>query len=177
MSQPAKSRVFFLVLCLAFFLAILGTMDLHAATGTELRTHHRVSREATSSVSSVDPAVARLQALARGDARVHLDDSTGLATFVGLGPAATVLKVDGRTAEEQAVAFLRDYGLAFGIADVDAELELAEVGVTDSGTKLRFIQLHRGLRVVGGELRVYFGADGRLSAVDSGFKAGLDVET
>jgi hypothetical protein len=147
-------------------------MDLHAASGRQLAVKHR-------GTNTVDLAVERLEALARSDARIGVDDQTGLATFVGFGPQGFALEARqsrGQAAAERALDFLREFGEAFGIANADAELELADSISNEAGETLRFIQLHRGLRVVGGELRVYFDRDGNLSAVDSRFEAGLDVD-
>jgi len=123
------------------------------------------------------------------DAKVRVDKVSGLARFIRLEPKSKLgpLKPQVRTKSTRRIAdnsassslsFLREYGSAFGITNVDTELILTKTNHDKLGASHSiFKQKYQGLPVFAGELRTHFNANGELIAVNGNFLADIKVVT
>lgn len=123
--------------------------------------------------------IQKLQADASG-AQVSIDNRTGYATFVRL-PAGTQRSLavagvrSGPDSASRARAFMQAYGSAFGVDNPATQLRAAVLRRDSQGAEHAiFQQVHQGLPVFGGELRVHF-REGQLFAANGRFVAGLDI--
>jgi hypothetical protein len=120
-------------------------------------------------------AIDRLTRESGGGARVSLHRATGMARFVRLEPGS--LPVRGRDAGERAADFLRRHGAAFGIRDFDAELVADGRRIDRLGAEhVRYRQVHRGLPVFSGEIRLHFDRRGGLVATNGTFVPEIDID-
>lgn len=147
----------FAVVCLVFFGLLLGGQFIGA--------------------QEQSPNLTQLQQ----DAQEELEITMGVAgwpTFIR-GDMPVTQQDDSSTALERRVtAFLAKYGEAFGISDASSELALYQVE-TDSlaMTHLTFHQIHKGLPVFGGWVKVHLDASGQtMIAVSNGFVPGINLE-
>jgi Zn-dependent metalloprotease len=123
-----------------------------------------------------DPAaLARLAADSGGTARVSPHRATGTARFIRLQPGS--LPLSGASAEERARDFFQRHGGILGLRDARAELEPAGGGQDRFGfTHLGYRQVHRGVPVFAGTVRVHFDARGELTAVNGTFVPAIAVD-
>jgi len=122
-----------------------------------------------------EAALARLVQDAGGLARTSRHRATGVLRFVSVEPGR--LALSGATPAGRAADFLARYGAAFGIADPAAELEPTAARTDPQGhTHLSYAQVHRGLPVFAGVLRLHFDPLGRLIAVNGTVVPGIDVD-
>ena len=130
----------------------------------------------TAWASDVDPvALERLAQEAGADARVSAHPLTGGVRFLQV-PSGRVALL-GEEPVQRATDFLSRHGGAFGIRNLKEQLSAPRVTTDRYGhTHVAFRQLHRGLPVFGGELRVHLDADGRLIAANGTFLPGVDVD-
>ncbi len=130
----------------------------------------------------------KLLADTAGKAKISVDKTTGLARFIRLEansklsplkPLASSSK--NRTFDSSgnsSISFLREYGSAFGITNVDSELALVGTNRDKLGSAHSiFKQNYHGLPVFAGELRTHFNSDGEMIAVNGNFLADIKVIT
>ena len=135
---------------------------------------------------AIDAAgIARLVAESGGTAQVSIHDATGAARFVRAAPGgklgAQARGVRAATTEaaklSRSAEFLTQYGSAFGISSVAAELGQAKVSTDRQGaTRISYKQVYRGVPVFGADLKTHFNAAGDLVVVNGTFIPGIDVE-
>lgn len=127
----------------------------------------------------VDDALQRLQQEA-GAFQLRHHRATGLISFLRLTEPATFAtrQAQETTPEAKALAFFNQYGAMFGITTAGAQLELRNI-VTDSlgGNHLIYQQVHQGVEVFGGQLRVHFDAVANLTAVNGVAVPDLQLST
>ena len=115
----------------------------------------------------LDPAgVERLRA--GGMVRVTVSEATGAVRFAGIEAGAVGdLMSSGAEAQEKSRQFLREYSGAFGLGDVDAELQIGRDRTDELGGRhLSFYQTYRGVPVFAGVLTTHFNRAGQLVAVN-----------
>ncbi|KXI27145.1 M4 family metallopeptidase [Paraglaciecola hydrolytica] len=118
-----------------------------------------------------------------GTAKISVDNNTGHARFIRLAPNSQLspLQSRSRTIPNKAditKAFLRSYGSAFGVQDVDTELSVIGTTRDASGTEhSTFKQLYKGIPVFGGELRAHFNSQGEMVVVNGNFLSNIKVAT
>ena len=102
-------------------------------------------------------------------ARIEVHPSTGAARLLVFDeaerPELGTDKSVGRAAQA-----LRRFGSLFGVSDPAAELRVLDTTTDRLGrSRTSFEQLHRGVPVIGGVLRVHVDAEGRLHAINGTF--------
>ncbi|MCB1701182.1 MAG: M4 family metallopeptidase [Pseudomonadales bacterium] len=115
-------------------------------------------------------------------AAITVDQATGQATFMRVPPAAPQLRAaianPDRAAKARATAFLRTYGAAFGIDDLNTQLQALPASKDAQGAEHAiFNQVHEGLPVFGSQVKVHFDRNGRLYAANGRFITDIDVNT
>ncbi len=109
----------------------------------------------------------QLSAATDRQAQVSLHPATGVARFVRIPADSLQRPWVGAAAEEQAAAFLREFGALFGLNNPAAELILAERETDALGmTHLHYIQQYQGVPVFASTLRFHFADDGQLRAIN-----------
>lgn len=113
-----------------------------------------------------DPALSAL----RQRVQVVAEEADGRVTFVtGKDNAAIPLTVTGR-AGVQPADFLAEYGALFGVSDPGRELVQSRVVLDDlGGVHTTFEQVHEGVPVFAGMLKVHSRADGLIYAANGAF--------
>lgn len=126
-----------------------------------------------------------------GKAQISVDENTGYARFIRLTPNSQLgpLKLQTRSKSGTSgstkvdtsglsLSFLRDYGSAFGIENVDTQLTLVGTNRDKLGSQHSiFKQNYNGLPVFAGELRTHFNSDGEMIAVNGKFLTDIKVVT
>ncbi len=125
----------------------------------------------------VEAGIARLQAENGGAVRVERRRAGGTARFVIL-PWDKSRGTGSPTAPQRlADEFLDRHGIVFGITDPASQLRVHQVRTdTIGGTHVEYQQVHQGLPVFAGILKAHTDPQGRLTAVNGNFVAGLDVD-
>ncbi len=116
--------------------------------------------------------VAPAWAQSPGDAlHVRHSRATGLASFVtGVNGDPIPVKPPRGQARVQPVDFLRDHGGLFGVTDPLAQLEVCESRVDSIGhTHTTYRQVHKGIPVFSGVLRVHQDREGQIVAANGDF--------
>lgn len=120
----------------------------------------------------------------KANAQISVNDNTGHARFIRLNPnsqASPRLLAKGRavvSTSDESIAFLRNYGSAFGISDVDAELVFVGTKRDKSGTEHNtFKQMYAGLPVFAGELKSHFNSAGEMIAFNGNFLTDIKIPT
>lgn len=133
--------------------------------------------------------VEKLLADKNGKAKISIDNNSGLARFIRLEPSSKLgpLQPQTRTntkrqvidnSESSSLSFLREYGSAFGITNVDTELTHTVTNQDKLGSSHSiFKQNYKGLPVFAGELRTHFNVNGEMIAVNGRFLADIKVVT
>ncbi len=131
-----------------------------------------------SSRMRADQAILRLESTAGQGVRVTRSTITDVANFASAGRSLLVHAEAGRSAEQRGLAFLRDYGDAFGLPDT-SELQVVTVAGPDvSGMEhVRLRQLHRGIPVTGGGLIVHLKGTGIVAVSAKTLPDAGDIET
>jgi cysteine-rich repeat protein len=127
---------------------------------------------------AIDPAgMQRLAADSGGSAKISLHRATGAARFVRLEAGSLRLpEAPSSSPVDLAGAFFAQYGGIFGVRNAAAELSPGELLVDHQGfSSVIYRQLHKGLPVLGGELRVHFDRDGNLIAANGSFAPDVTV--
>lgn len=127
------------------------------------------------------PAIERLLEHTNGEAIVSVNSATGAASFVRLprrDGAAQLTLTPGLSARSESDAFLRAYGDVFGIQDVDSQLEfVAERSDFSGRSHLIYKQVHNGVDVFAGQLRVHLDRSNRVEAANGIVLPRIDVDT
>src|SRR5436309_1783931 len=112
---------------------------------TLLMAHRLLAEERHAILVRADLAVQRLESAAGGKLEVARSPLTGLATFVSAGPRQSI-PLSGRpeqSAEARSLAFLADYGPAFGITDSSQLRMIRASNPDEAGTEhVRLQQIH-----------------------------------
>ncbi len=121
----------------------------------------------------------RLLEATNGSAKISINRSTGVASFVQFEPDSFIYDLSAaseETAVTQATLFLETYGGVFGISAVQDELVLAEV-VSDyvGGRHVSYQQVYKATPVFAGVLKVHFDAQGDLYAINGTFVPDIKV--
>ena len=126
---------------------------------------------------AIEAGAARLAQDSGPDSRLRLHPTTGAVRFLQL-PAGR-LSLDGTDPAGRAADFLHRYRDAFGIRNASRDLSPPLVTTDRYGhTRVAYRQILEGVPVFAGELRVHFGADGELIAVNGTVVPGLsDLDT
>jgi cysteine-rich repeat protein len=136
----------------------------------------------------------KLLADTAGKAQISVDNKTGLARFIRLKPNSQLgpLKAAPSTNRSRitsrsrtvvnygdtSLTFLRDYGSAFGVTNVDTELTLVGTNRDKLGSSHSiFKQIYKGLPVFAGELRTHFNSNGEMIAVNGKFLSDIKINT
>lgn len=113
-----------------------------------------------------------------GEATASASPVTGRVRFLRLseGASAVATKAMGAAgAEAKALAFLDAHGAIFGIEDAARELRYMEtLADLEGGQHVTYEQVHEGVPVFAGNVRVHFDHHGRLAAINGSFVPGLD---
>ncbi len=129
---------------------------------------------AASQPADVGDPIQRLVDATGGTANVSTSKATGVARFVRLEPtslpAFKLNRATEQAATEQAMAFFRAYGGAFGIRDPQRELEFKDVSTDQFGARhVEYAQVYKGVPIFAGVLRVHFDKSGQLTAINGTF--------
>ena len=127
----------------------------------------------------------KLMADTAGTAQISVDHNSGYARFIRLEPTPSKQRASRSGSSKSAVKneassieFLRNYGSAFGISDVDSELAFVKTNNGASGSKHSvFAQRYQGIPVFAGEIRTHFNAAGEMIAVNGKFLADIKAPT
>ncbi len=114
-------------------------------------------------------AIDRMVIETGGEAVVSTSRTTGYADFVRLpaGKSMAFAEAKGLSASDAALAFLAEYGDAFGIFDADKELVLDASKTDNLGrTRVTYRQLYEGTPVFAGILYVHFNDANEIVAVN-----------
>ncbi len=125
----------------------------------------------------VEAGLQKLADATSGWAEVSLNQATGTARFVRVPGDVSKAMVAGRSAQEKAASFLVQHGDVFGVRDAASELVAFEVADKGVFTSVSYQQVHRGVPVFGGGLRVHFDRAGDLVAANGAFVPDLDIST
>ena len=124
------------------------------------------------------PSAAQIQRLvdaSGGTARTSLHRATGVVRFLTVEPGS--LQLGGSTTEQRAADFLERYGTLLGVSDPSSELVARQTRVDGyGGIHVSYEQMHRGVPVFAGLVRVHFDAAGRLTAVNGTFVPQIAVD-
>ena len=119
-----------------------------------------------------------------GNAKISLDKNTGNARFIRLPSNSQLSSLrtsrsrTPQTTSDSTKAFLRSYGSAFGVKDVETELSLVATTRDMAGSEhLTFKQLYQGVPVFAGELRAHYNTQGELIVVNGNFLSDIKVST
>ncbi|MGO4893714.1 M4 family metallopeptidase [Flavobacterium sp. W21_SRS_FM6] len=118
-----------------------------------------------------------------GRAQISIDKHSGNARFIKLSPnpqlsslrSGSPAKVD---INNTSIDFLKTYGSAFGIQNVDSELVI--VGSKQHKTGIQhsiFKQTYKGLPVFGGEIRTHFNSNDEMIAANGTFLSDIKAPT
>lgn len=129
------------------------------------------------SLAVSEDALMRLADATDGGAQVSISPATGLARFVRLPAEASQAVADGGTVEEKAADFLNEYGAAFGVRNAAEQLVLVEASAQGMFESRGYAQIHGGVPVFAGLLRVHFDLDGNLVAVNGTLLPDLTLDT
>ncbi len=126
------------------------------------------------------PAAAQLlQADANGPVEIVWSPERDSAEFIrGEIPLAVAGAAAAETPSAAATAFVTRYAGLFGVTDATAELQ-AEAAETDGlgFTHITLRQVHQGVEVYNGEIRVHLAADGEnVQAASSSFAGGIALD-
>ncbi len=127
-------------------------------------------------------ALQALQAMSGGQARVDLNQDTGLVRFIGADldhavPAQNSLSARG-SAADAAMEFAREYAGLFGVSSPDATLQVEKAETSAEGqTFVRYQQTYQGIPVLGGELIVQLDAAQRLLSMSGEALDNIQVAT
>lgn len=132
----------------------------------------------------------KLLADTAGQAQIGVDKNTGLARFIRLKPNSQLGPVKAQAIRsnsksravvnsgDSSLSFLRDYGSAFGITNVDTELTLVGTNRDKLGSEHSIFKQHyNGLPVFAGELRTHFNSNGEMIAVNGNFLTDIKAVT
>lgn len=111
--------------------------------------------------------------------KVQINDATGAVTFAKFkkSVAKGVIPLSVADLKKKAQVFLKTHGRAFGVSDSDAELQLSKDDVDQIGERHQtYKQLHKGLSVFGGELKVHFDSSGEISIVNGAVVPDLNLD-
>lgn len=119
-----------------------------------------------------------------GTAQISVNEHTGHARFIRLKPSSQLGPLRqqiGRSSADagiSSISFMRDYGSAFGVKNVDTELTLVGTNRDKLGSEHSiFKQRYKGLPVFAGELRTHFNASGEMIAVNGNFLTNIKSVT
>ncbi|MDU0355421.1 hypothetical protein RS130_17260 [Paraglaciecola aquimarina] len=126
----------------------------------------------------------KLLADTAGNAQISVNKNTGHARFIRLkptsqlGPVKSSARRTVHNAAYSSMTFLQNYGSAFGIVDLDAELKFVETKRDKLGSEHSiFEQYYKGLPVFAGDLRTHFNASGEMIAVNGNFLTDIKAPT
>lgn len=141
----------------------------------------------TGALADKSKGAEKLLADTNGKAQISVNEHSGFARFIRLqptsqlGPVARSATASGNAKVDSgaiATSFLRDYGSAFGITNVDTELTLVASNRDKLGSSHSiFKQNYKGLPVFAGELRAHFNSNGEMIAVNGNFLTDIKVIT
>ncbi len=165
----------------AFFLNLLLALSMLASLAPAQAAPQPGPSSIAQPPAPQDPTERLMQATG-GTARISANKATGVARFVSLEPgsvpAFTLKTLTTQAASEQALAFLGAYGGLFGISNPQNELQLADVSTDQFGAvHVEYHQVHQGVPVFAGVLRVHFDAAGQLTAINGVFVPSIKVNT
>lgn len=173
MRQRTAFRTWVGVLTLLIALVTLGV-----ATASASNTNPKISSDIiTPKAPSTQSAIDRLQGAVGDTATVSLNNATGVVQFVRLTPGTLLLA--GSTSEERAADFFVHWGDLFGVRDAASQLRLVS-SKTDGLTgmsHLTYQQVHNGVDVFAGIMKLHFLASGDLSSANGVFVPNVDVST
>lgn len=176
--KPNHSRIMWRGIMPMALLLILLVLLIAPASGRDEKDGNHVEQAAQ--VETPGHAIERLQNDSGGRAIVSHNTATGVASFVRLpraedgGPVLTA----GLSAEAEAWAFLETYGAVFGVADPDSQLQLVDRRANVAGqTLLSYKQVHEGVDVFAGMLRVHLDGNNRVTSANGAFIPGIKVDT
>jgi cysteine-rich repeat protein len=151
---PLKGRRFGTRLCIAGFAVVVSAAagQLHGGEPATLKTD-----------------VDQLRNALGGQAAISLDRATGTVSFLRFGPDSTVARSAGTSSRrERTMAFLAEFGNAFGLRDASTELDLVSETTDQFGmSHLRYRQICRGVPVFGSDFRSHFDRAGRLVTISA----------
>ena len=125
-----------------------------------------------------EETVSRLLAGTNGRTQVSLNPATGAASFIRLPADTLSLNVQDSSPAAKAWSFFNEFGDVFGITDAGAQLNLVETRTDYLGaTHLTFQQIHQGVEVFAGVLKVHLDADSHITAVNGTFIPDLTFNT
>ena len=122
-------------------------------------------------------------------AQISYSEATGKARFLRLSPTqatqfaaelAPMARLVAGVSSAQAMgqAFLQRYGSVFGVSDINRQLMLIDQTTDTLGqTHLRYQQVHQGVPVFAGELRVHVNAAGEVQVVNGVFLPDLSINS
>lgn len=144
----------------------------------------------TGALADKSKGAENLLADTNGNAKISVDEHSGFARFIRLQPTSQLGPVRSQARSAKAntsrsskvdtgnisVSFLRDYGSAFGVQNVDTELSLVSTNRDKLGSSHSiFKQNYKGLPVFAGELRTHFNSNGEMIAVNGKFLTDIKV--
>ncbi|GGF57557.1 M4 family metallopeptidase [Alteromonas lipolytica] len=140
---------------------------------------------ANSAFAKKPEGVSQLLTDTSGNAKISIDKKSGKARFIRLPTYSplSALTVNKNKAgviniADNSKSFLRDYGSAFGIKNVDRELELVSTSRDKlTGEHATFQQFYEGIPVFGGEIRTHYNSAGQLIVVNGNFLSDIKVST
>lgn len=128
---------------------------------------------------SVASAIQRLTQGADGDVIVSYRAATGMASFIRVSKGGDLMPTgSGQAPEAKSMAFLTDFGAAFGLTDIYAQL-LPTGRQTDGygATHFSYNQVQNGVPVFGSFLKTHLDANGKLTAANGAIVPGIKIST
>jgi Zn-dependent metalloprotease len=128
---------------------------------------------------TVASAVQRLQQRADGNVIVSYRTATGVVNFIRMSKGGDLMPtVNGGALEAKSLAFLAEYGAAFGLTNISAQLRAAGSQTDIYGaTHFSYEQVQNGVLVFGSFLKTHLDANGRLTAVNGTIVPNIKIST
>lgn len=160
---------------LAALILLLGMIPLVAAAQPNMAT----PLAAQTGPETVASAVARLQQRADGEVTVSYRTATGVVNFIRISKGGDLMPAfNGAALEAKSLAFLAEYGAAFGLTDVSAQLRLLGRQTDIYGTThFSYEQVQNDVSVFGSFLKTHFDTNGKLTAVNGTIVPNIKVST
>ncbi len=156
---------------------LITLLMLAVATASAANSSTKASSESLVKSPPTQNAVARLQKAVDGTAAISFNAATGGVQFLRVSPGT--LPLAGSTPEARATDFFARWGDVFGVRDAASQLNLVsrKTDLLTGMSHLTYQQVHNGVDVFAGVLKLHFLPNGDLSSANGVFIPNIDVNT